>query len=501
MKIMNFSYCLYITKIPDVSRLLNLEELTLDNCLNLVEVHRSVGLLDKLVVLSLDSCFHLTMFPRSFKLRSLKRLVLAGCLMLKNFPEIFEFTMEVLEYIDLQNTGIVELPSSIGYLIRVKQMLLDNCKYLTNLPHTIHKLEYLKELSLYQCIGIKKLPSSIGYLGRIKTLNLQGCINLMNLPYSIYQLQHLEILNLIECEQLQEILRLPPNAVEVHAQGCVSLAIFLEEPRSQLLNTWDPSEPVGVRMASSALRSSSLGKNVVTESDFLIERDCPRNLEVLDLSHSVIVSLPAWLNEFVGLKRLYLVGCNELREILRLPPNVVEVQALGCVSLVIFLEEPRRFQLLNTWDPPGPVGFRTASSTLRSSSLGDNVVTESDFLIEHDCPSSLKVLDLSRSAIVSLPTWLNRFVRLEELYLSYCKKLEEIPELPPNIKKVFADGCLSLERFQYNNINDLPMLEFIDFSNCHRLGENMGDDLQIRLLSEVHIYIHIYIPVGVCLYL
>jgi hypothetical protein len=302
-------------------------------CGNLVEVHCSVGLLDKLVVLNLYSCYNLTILPRSFRLRSLERLDLTFCRMLKTFPEI-EFPMEVLEFIGLEFTGIEELPSSIGYLVGLKQLRLSGCSDLTNLPHTIYKLQHLKELNLRHC--------------------------------------------------------------------------------------------------------------------------------------------------------------NGLQEILRLPPNVVEVQASRCVSLAIFLEEPRRSQLLNTWDPPRPVGVRTASSALQSSSLGNNVVTESDFLIERDCPRNLKVLNLSHSAIVSLPTWLNRFVRLEELCLSHCQKLEEIPELPPNIKNVCANGCTSLERFQYNNINDLPMLEWIEFSDCHRLRENMGDDLQIRLMSEVHIYIHIY---------
>jgi len=125
---MKFSYCEFITKISDVSRLPNLEQLILECCINLVEVDCSVGLLDKLVFLDLESCSDLRIMPRSFKLRSLKILVLRGCSRLKNFPEI-KFPMEVLEYIDLRFTGIEELPSSIGYLVGVKQMLLDGCKY------------------------------------------------------------------------------------------------------------------------------------------------------------------------------------------------------------------------------------------------------------------------------------------------------------------------------------------------------------------------------------
>jgi Leucine-rich repeat (LRR) protein len=161
------------------------------------------------------------------------------------------------------------------------------------------------------------------------------------------------------------------------------------------------------------------------------------------------------------------------------------------VSLTIFLEEARSSQLLNTLDPQEPVGVRMTSPTLQSLSLGNNVVTKTDFSIQHDCPSSLKSINLSYSSIVSLPTWLNRFVGLEELYLDGCKQLREIPELPPNIKNVYVRGCTSSERFQFHNINNLPMLEWIDFSECHGLSDNMGDAFQILLMSEVPLF-HIY---------
>jgi len=120
-------------------------------------------------------------------------------------------------------------------------------------------------------------------------------------------------------------------------------------------------------------------------------------------------------------------------------------------------------------------------------------------LIQRECPLNLEYLDLSSSAIVSLPRWFNKFVGLEILRLISCKQLREIPILPPNIKRVQAKGCTSLERFQCNNINDLPMLQWIDFSNCLGLRENMGDDLQIRLRSEVrtsvsHIYLLLCVP-------
>jgi hypothetical protein len=96
-RILKFSECKFITKIPDISRISNLEELCVSRCKSLVEVHDSVGFLDKLIVLS---CSNLINLPRSLKLRSLKNLDLEHCLRLENFPKI-ECKMECLRRLQL----------------------------------------------------------------------------------------------------------------------------------------------------------------------------------------------------------------------------------------------------------------------------------------------------------------------------------------------------------------------------------------------------------------
>jgi hypothetical protein len=73
------------------------------------------------------------------------------------------------------------------------------------------------------------------------------------------------------------------------------------------------------------------------------------------------------------------------------------------VSLEIFLEGSRRSQLFNTEDPPELVGVGT----------------------EIPAQQSLRELDLSGSAIVSLPTWFNRFVRLKRLDLKIASNFEK----------------------------------------------------------------------------
>jgi hypothetical protein len=89
---------------------------------------------------------------------------------------------------------------------------------------------------------------------------------------------------------------------------------------------------------------------------------------------------------------------------------------LAGVSLELFLEEGRRCELFNMWDPPKLVGVKTI------------------FLAQQ----SLTCLDLSGTPIVSLSTWFNTFVRLRRLYMRGCKQLREILGLLPSLTQLEA---------------------------------------------------------------
>ena len=455
MTTMNFSHCEFLRKFPNISRIPNLEKLDLDYCKNLVEVHPSVGFLDKLVSLTLRGCSNLKSFLRSLKMRSLKILWLQGCSRIKNFPKI-ECPMECLKEIDFSFTGIEELPSSIGYLVG------------------------------------------------LEALYLSGCTNLINLPYSIHKLCHLEILILSGCSKVTESLKVVENkrqsmpvVVSIEEDEISPVPEFL--PLLPSTNTSDSNDGC-FSIVFPKLRTLDPKNCDLSESNFFRTFDCCSSLTVLDLSMSDIVTLPSCIGIFVRLESLYLKGCKALKEILGLPPNVKDVEANGCVSLAIFLEEDKRSQLFNT----PPEALFQVGTVFPALILGNHVLAESDFLIQPDYLSSLTSLNLSSSAIVSLPAWLNKFVGLEELYLNGCKQLREIPELPPNIKDVCAQGCTSLERFQFNNVKDLPMLTWIDFSDCHGLRENMGDDLEICLMSLVCTFLSLsltFILASMCLHL
>ncbi|XP_042979967.1 disease resistance protein Roq1-like [Carya illinoinensis] len=105
LKTMKFVSCRFLTKIIDVLGLQSLEALQIERCENLVEIHQSVGFLDKLDNLKINNCQSLASFPRSLKLRYLKSLDLRFCKRLKKFAEI-ESEMKCLTIVLLAGTTI-----------------------------------------------------------------------------------------------------------------------------------------------------------------------------------------------------------------------------------------------------------------------------------------------------------------------------------------------------------------------------------------------------------
>jgi hypothetical protein len=85
---MEFSQCKFLTEIPDISRIPNLEVLVVSGCESLVKVHDSVGFLDKLTSMDFSRCSNLITLPRRLELRSLETLYFGDCARLQNLPEI-----------------------------------------------------------------------------------------------------------------------------------------------------------------------------------------------------------------------------------------------------------------------------------------------------------------------------------------------------------------------------------------------------------------------------
>ncbi|KDO39756.1 hypothetical protein CISIN_1g0159832mg, partial [Citrus sinensis] len=117
-------------------------------------------------------------------MKSLKTLVLSGCLKLKKFPDIVQVLWD--------GTDIRELSFAIELLFRLVQ----------EFPEKTSSKDQLLEIHL-EGTAIRGLPASIELLSGNVLLNLKDRKNLKSLPSTINGLRCLRMLHLSGCSKLK----------------------------------------------------------------------------------------------------------------------------------------------------------------------------------------------------------------------------------------------------------------------------------------------------------
>ncbi|KAH9725732.1 ADP-ribosyl cyclase/cyclic ADP-ribose hydrolase [Citrus sinensis] len=480
LKVMKLSHSQNLIKIPDFTEVSNLEELDLEGCTRLREIHLSLLLHKKLILLNLKGCTSLTTLQGKIFMESLKTLVLSGCSKFKKFPDIVMRSMGDLTELFLDGTSIAEVPSSIELLTRLELLNLNDCRSLV------------------------RIPSSINGLKSLKTLNLSGCFKLENVPETLGQVESLEKLDIsgTAIRQPQSSIFLMKNLRELSCRGCKgspsSASWFLRFPIN--LMGWS-SDPVALSLPSSLSGLCSLTKLDISDCD-LGEGAIPSSigdlcsLEVLYLSGNSFVTLPASIYRLSNLQWIKLEECKMLQNLPRLPASIHSISLDGCVSLetlsdVLNLNEHRlpRFPINLIRRISDPMDFSLPSSLSGSCSLTKLDITYCD-LGEGAIPSSigdlcsLKQLYLSGNNFFTLPASINRLSSLWRIELEECKMLQNLPRLPASIHWISLDGCVSLETLSdVLNLNEhqLPYLD-LHCVDCLKLAGNY--DLALSLLKE-----------------
>ena len=180
-------------------------------CINLVEVHQSVGLLEGLEHWDLSGCQNLKILPRNLRLKSLKLFYLYGC-----------------ESLD-QGTERSEWLSSIGYLIRLHELMISS-KNMKDVR--ISNLQNLRKLSICDCENLPKAMYTPVCFPKLRTLGIFSS-NITTLPEIANKFPKLKHLVIHCCCNLREIPRLPPCIQLVYTDGCSSLN---SQSRRRLLN-------------------------------------------------------------------------------------------------------------------------------------------------------------------------------------------------------------------------------------------------------------------------
>ncbi|QHO42551.1 TMV resistance protein N [Arachis hypogaea] len=251
LRVLNFRNCQHLEQIPDLSVAPHLEELSFCWCKNLTEVHKSVGLLNKLRMLDAKGCCKLRSFP-DLMLPALEQLRLSSCSSLESFPEILG-KMESLTKLELECTPIKEFPPSIRYITRLERLELWHSKIVL-LPSGIFLMKELKCLRIRNCDGLllhsqekveeqissvvfsnqqhfdfrncnvsnEFLQRSVPWFVNVKELNLSSN-SFTILPACIEGCTFLKVLILDYCGNLREVGGIPPNIEKFSARRCISL--------------------------------------------------------------------------------------------------------------------------------------------------------------------------------------------------------------------------------------------------------------------------------------
>ncbi|BBH05503.1 Putative disease resistance TIR-NBS-LRR class protein [Prunus dulcis] len=127
--------------------------------------------------------------PREVEMDSLAYFSLESCSKVKTIPE-FSGQMKNLSSLNLNETSIGKLPSSIGRLVGLTSLNIRDCKNLLGLPSAICNLKSLEWLNANGCANmtnsqkawgrwsgtaIRQVPWSIVRLKNLKYLDFGGC--------------------------------------------------------------------------------------------------------------------------------------------------------------------------------------------------------------------------------------------------------------------------------------------------------------------------------------
>ncbi|KAF3548130.1 hypothetical protein DY000_02009749 [Brassica cretica] len=187
--------CSSLVELPySIGNITNLETLDLDGCSSLVELPSSIGNLHNLKQLNLKNCSTLMALPVNINMKSLVKLDLSFCSVLKSFPEI----STNISFLGIIGTAIEEIPTSIRSRSRLDTL---DMSYSENLRKSHHAFDLITNLHLSDT-GIQEISPLVKEMSRLQTLVINGCMDLVSLPQLPDSLEFMHVEN---CKSLERL--------------------------------------------------------------------------------------------------------------------------------------------------------------------------------------------------------------------------------------------------------------------------------------------------------
>ncbi|KAL3746925.1 hypothetical protein ACJRO7_015804 [Eucalyptus globulus] len=227
LKVLSIAWCSDIMTIPNISRCLALERLTLIGCSSLKRIESFIGDLQSLIELKIIGCWKLTVLPKEVgALVKLQRFSLRDCKMLRELPNSLGNLTSLTE-LDLSGTMIMELPNSFVQLKSLEILRSPLCPLSAKdcdwkLPDGISTMVNLKVLDLsgHDC----EIPVEIGKLSSLIILNLKYT-RICGISSTINTAHHLHFLDLTDCHKIQELPELPTSLTYLYLRSTSLLSV------------------------------------------------------------------------------------------------------------------------------------------------------------------------------------------------------------------------------------------------------------------------------------
>ncbi|KAK4259581.1 hypothetical protein QN277_005897 [Acacia crassicarpa] len=352
----------------------------------------------------------------SFKKMDNLRILVVRNAQFSTGPKYFPNNLRWLEW---NGYPCTTLPSDFSPR-KLVSLRLQNSLY--NLVEPFEMFEHVTCMDFSHCELITEVPN-MSQCQSLRRLSLEECSNLIKVDDSVGFLSNLVVLNVRRCTKLTcfpHKINLP-SLRTIYISGCMSLQYF---PR------------------------------IVGKMDSLTD---------IYAEETAIKELPPSVStgNLPSLQGLFLRSCNSLGEI---PSNLFAFPNLSYLDL-------------GDTQPLSGKSFSQLmlenQSVISCTNLHVLDLDNCGLLLDEDLHLILKSflnlenLDLSGSDIESLPECIKDCANLLTLIVSDCKKLRDIPELPPELSVIKAENCRSLTK---ESLDRLWSYQANRFSNLMRIS-------------------------------